>query len=269
MDEGLIYRVLARDTGKIHHAVSDGASFWEVLTPLDTMLDRLEEHGALELGAGLGGADRLDTLAPCGPSKIICVGLNYRRHAEEMSKEVPEEPLLFMKPPTALNHHGGVIELPPESWEVHHEGELALVVGRRLRRAGHGEARAALLGYSCANDVTARDIQRRENRYTRAKGFDSFCPVGPAMRLAPGFALEEKRLELRVNGQARQQSVLDDFIFKPAEVLSFVSHIMTLLPGDLVLTGTPHGVGPLVAGDQVEVEIEGIGVLRNDVQPVG
>ena len=218
-----------------------------------------------ELGPKIPRHDALRLLAPVEPTKIVCVGLNFAKHAEEQGKPVPDEPVIFTKPLTALNDPDAAIRLPALSQEVHHEGELAIVVGKRLTRANEAEAEAAIYGYTCANDVTARDIQRREKRYTRAKGFDTFCPVGPAVILARDFDPAEHVLELRVNGIVRQHSRLDDFIFGLGWVLSYISQVMTLLPGDLVLTGTPAGVGPIVAGDRVEVEIDGIGVLVSNV----
>lgn len=220
----------------------------------------------LELGdAQLGPpVDSLGALrAPVEPSKIVCIGLNYAHHAAEMNKQVPDEPLFFLKPPTSLNDPGGAIELPPSSELIHHEGELAVVIGKQLRRASEAEAADAIFGYTCANDVTARDIQRREKRYTRGKGFDTFCPIGPCVVPASDFVPAEHAVELRVNGERRQYSQLNDFIFELPYAISFISHVMTLLPGDVVLTGTPHGVGPIVDGDTVEVEIDGIGILRN------
>ena len=202
---------------------------------------------------------------PVEPSKIVCIGLNYAQHAAEMNKPVPEEPLFFLKPTTTLTAPDAAIRLPAQSAQVHHEGELAIVIGRRLTRATSAEAEAAIFGYTCANDVTARDIQRRDGRYTRAKGFDTFCPIGPSVVLASDFSPAQHQLELRVNGERRQSSQLDDFIFPIPDALAFISHVMTLLPGDVVLTGTPSGVGPLVDGDVVEVEIDGIGTLRNPV----
>ncbi len=200
-------------------------------------------------------------LAPVDPTKIVCVGLNFAQHAAEQNKAIPEEPLLFMKPLTALNHPGGTIELPPQSEEVHFEGELAIVIGRDLKRASETEASAAILGYTCANDVTARDIQRREKRYTRAKGFDTFCPIGPCVVLARDFVPAEHRIQTRVNGVVKQDSGLDDFIFQLPFVVSFISHVMSLKAGDVILTGTPSGVGPMRAGDEIAVEIDGIGTL--------
>lgn len=215
----------------------------------------------------LGGAVPLagaELLPPCEPSKIVAVGLNYRAHAAEMGKELPAEPLLFLKAPSALLPPGGTVLLPEDSTQVEHEGELALVIGRTARRVSPAEALDYVLGYTCLDDVTARDIQRRERVYARAKGYDTFCPVGPWLEteVRDPQALE---LELKVNGQIRQRGSTADMIFPVAEVISFVSRIMTLYPGDLLTTGTPPGVGPLVAGDVVEVTIRGIGTLTHTV----
>ena len=215
----------------------------------------------------LGGAMPLATarlLPPCEPSKIVAVGLNYRAHASEMGKELPEEPLLFLKAPSSLLPPGGAVVPPRQSSRVEHEGELALVIGRVATAVNTSRALEYVAGYTCLDDVTARDIQRREKVYARAKGFDTFCPVGPWLEteVADPQALS---LELRVNGQVRQKGSTADMIFPVAEVIAFISHIMTLVPGDLVTTGTPPGVGPLASGDSVEVEIAGIGVLRHGV----
>ena len=218
-------------------------------------------------GTALGALSTAQILTPVQPSKVVCVGLNYIHHAEEMNKAVPEEPLLFLKPPTAVIGPGEFIELPPASSEVHHEGELAIVIGNTLRDATEEEAMAAVFGYTCACDITARDIQRREKRYTRAKGFDTFAPMGPAIALAPGFIPAHHGLRCAVNGELRQESSLDDFIFPIPFVLSFISRIMTLAPGDVVLTGTPAGVGPIKSDDTVTVRIDGIGTLENPVRP--
>jgi 2-keto-4-pentenoate hydratase/2-oxohepta-3-ene-1,7-dioic acid hydratase in catechol pathway len=205
-------------------------------------------------------------LPPCEPSKIVCVGLNYRAHAAEMGKELPAEPLLFLKAPSALLAPGGNVELPRQSQRIEHEGELALVIGRRARNVPVSRALEHVLGYTCADDVTARDIQRREKVYTRAKGFDTFCPVGPWLEteVADPQALA---LTLRVNGAVRQSGSTGDMIFTVAELVAFISSVMTLEPGDLISTGTPPGVGPLADGDTVEVEISGIGTLRHGVAP--
>ncbi len=203
-------------------------------------------------------------LVPSAASKVVAVGQNYRKHAEEMGKPIPAEPLIFLKPSTALNASGSPILLPRESQEVHHEAELALVIGRPLYRASEREAAEALFGLTCFNDVTARDIQRREVQHTRAKGYDTFACAGPWM--VTGLSPADLRVQCRVNGVTRQDGRTSDMIFPPARLVSFISHIMTLLPGDLISTGTPSGVGALKAGDTVEVEIEGIGVLANPVQ---
>jgi len=203
-------------------------------------------------------------LPPCEASKIVCVGLNYKAHAEEQGKALPVEPLLFLKAPSALLAPGGDVVLPRQSSQVEYEGELALVIGRRARHVRAADALAHVLGYTCLDDVSARDIQKREKVYARAKGFDTFCPVGPWLEteIADPQALT---IELRVNGALLQRGPTSDQIFPVAEVIAFISEIMTLEPGDLITTGTPPGVGPLVAGDQVEVEIAGIGTLRHGV----
>ncbi len=215
----------------------------------------------------IGGAMPLATarlLPPCEPSKVVAVGLNYRAHAAEMGKELPEEPLLFLKAPSSLLAPGGTVALPRQSSRVEHEGELALVIGKAAAKVKASDALDHVAGYTCLDDVTARDIQRREKVYARAKGFDTFCPVGPWLEteVADPQALG---LRLRVNGSLRQEGSTSDMIFPVAEVIAFISHVMTLLPGDLVTTGTPPGVGPLAPGDSVEVEIEGIGTLRHSV----
>jgi 2-keto-4-pentenoate hydratase/2-oxohepta-3-ene-1,7-dioic acid hydratase in catechol pathway len=212
--------------------------------------------GSLKLGA-------VTLLPPCEPSKIVAVGLNYKKHAEEMGKPLPAEPLIFLKPSTALNGPAQAIVLPAESSEVHHEGELAVVIGKRLRNASESEAAAGILGLTCFNDVTARDIQCREVQYTRAKGFDTFACIGPWIETERSPS--DLRLCCRVNGQVRQDGRTADQIFPPARLVAFISRTMTLLPGDVISTGTPSGVGKLVGGDVVEVEVEGIGTLSNPV----
>jgi 2-keto-4-pentenoate hydratase/2-oxohepta-3-ene-1,7-dioic acid hydratase in catechol pathway len=203
-------------------------------------------------------------LPPVMPSKIVCVGRNYAEHAKELGHDVPAEPLLFFKPPSALLGHGGMVRLPPESQRVEHEGELAVVIGRAIRRATPAEASAAIAGITCANDVTARDLQRKDVQFTRGKGFDTFCPIGPWVETEPG-ELQAIELWTRVNGDTRQHGRVADMIWPIPELLAYVSQVMTLLPGDLLLTGTPAGVGPLALGDRVEVEITGIGTLVHGV----
>jgi 2-keto-4-pentenoate hydratase/2-oxohepta-3-ene-1,7-dioic acid hydratase in catechol pathway len=203
-------------------------------------------------------------LAPSEASKVVCIGQNYRKHAEEMGKPVPPEPLIFMKPSTSLNGPRWPIRLPKATEEVHHEAELALVIGERLKKADDATAARAIWGLTCFNDVTARDIQRREVQHTRAKSYDTFSCAGPWA--VTGLSPADLRIVCRVNGRVRQDSRTSDMIFSPARLVSFISHIMTLLPGDLISTGTPSGVGKLAAGDTVEVEIEGIGTLVNPVE---
>jgi 2-keto-4-pentenoate hydratase/2-oxohepta-3-ene-1,7-dioic acid hydratase in catechol pathway len=202
-------------------------------------------------------------MPPAMPTKIVCVGINYRTHAREMGHELPTEPLIFLKPPTTMNAPGGEIRLPPGVGRVDYEGELAVVIGRRAHRVGVADALSHVLGYTCANDVTARDLQRRDGQWTRAKGFDGFCPLGPWVETDVDPA--DLLLETYVNGEVRQSARTSDMIFDVPALVSFVSHIMTLLPGDTLLTGTPSGVGELHAGDAVEVRIEGIGSLRSRV----
>lgn len=219
-----------------------------------------------ELLARLNG-DLHQLLAPVQPTKIIAVGLNYRGHAAEMGKELPPEPLLFSKPPSAVIASGEQIVLPRDSENVHFEGELAAVIGRRVSNISQDEATEAILGYTLVNDVTARDIQHREQRYTRAKGYDTFAPIGPT--LVAGLEPSRLNIETRVNGEVRQRSSVSDLIFSVPELVSFISSIMTLMPGDVILTGTPAGVGRLEPGDLVEVEVAEIGVLANRVVAAG
>lgn len=200
------------------------------------------------------------------PSKIVCVGRNYVDHAAELGNTVPERPLLFLKPPSALISGGQEIVLPSESDRVEHEGEIGVVVGKKLKNASEDEAVAAIKGFTCVNDVTARDLQKTDGQWTRAKGFDTFCPAGPRVTPVADFPdLDAIEVSCRVNGQERQRGRAAQMAFRIPMILSYISHIMTLRPDDLISTGTPAGVGPLVAGDFVEVEIDGVGVLQNPV----
>jgi 2-keto-4-pentenoate hydratase/2-oxohepta-3-ene-1,7-dioic acid hydratase in catechol pathway len=208
-----------------------------------------------------------DLLAPVTPSKIICVGRNYGDHAKELGNEVPTEPLLFFKPPSSLLKPGGIVRMPAASARVDFEGELALVIGKRVTKLPKdADWRAVIRGYTLANDVTARDLQKKEAQWTRAKGFDTFCPVGPYIsdEVDPEAGLN---LETRVNGELRQHGSTLDFIFSIPTLLSYITEAITLEPGDLILTGTPAGVGPLSPGDRVDVSIPGLGVLTNTFQP--
>jgi 2-keto-4-pentenoate hydratase/2-oxohepta-3-ene-1,7-dioic acid hydratase in catechol pathway len=201
------------------------------------------------------------------PSKIICVGRNYVAHARELGNEVPSVPMLFLKPPSAIIGPGDPIVLPPESGRVEHEAEIGVVIGHRIRRASAEEAEQAIRGYTCANDVTARDFQKTDGQWGRAKGFDSFCPAGPAV--VEGLRWQDLEVIGRVNGVVRQHGRAQEMHFGIPALLAFISGVMTLEPGDLVLTGTPAGVGPLAPGDLVEVEIPGVGILRNPVKAEG
>ena len=203
-------------------------------------------------------------LSPILPSKVVCVGRNYAEHAAELGNEVPKEPLLFLKPSTSVIGPSDVIRLPPQSQRVEHEAELAVVIGAPgARRVDRAAAAKAIFGYTCANDVTARDLQRADVQFTRAKGFDSFCPMGPWIETDLDPADLEVRCE--VNEEVRQLGRTKDMVFDAATLVSYVSHVMTLLPGDVLLTGTPAGVSPIRAGEEVIVRIEGIGELRNAV----
>ncbi len=206
--------------------------------------------------------DAIQFLPPCVPQKIICVGLNYAKHvAESTLSQIPEEPVLFFKPPSALIGHHENIVLPGWVDRVDYEGELAAVISKKLKYASMEQAEAGIFGYTCLNDVTARNIQKKDNQWTRGKGFDTFCPVGPY--IITGIDASSLDIQTRLNGKVVQKSNTKLMIRKTAEVISFISKVMTLYPGDIISTGTPEGVGPLKEGDQVEIEIEKIGVLRN------
>jgi 2-keto-4-pentenoate hydratase/2-oxohepta-3-ene-1,7-dioic acid hydratase in catechol pathway len=206
-------------------------------------------------------------LAPVLPSKVVAVGINYRDHAEEFGHDIPEEPVLFMKPSTAVIGPEDEIILPPSSRRVDYEAEIAAVVKKLAHGVAEADSWEYILGYTCLNDVTARDLQRRDGQWTRAKSFDTFCPIGPCVEtdLDPDVVAISSRL----NGERRQSSNTGNFIFPLFRLFSFVSQVMTLLPGDIVTTGTPSGVGEMAPGDVVEVEVEGIGVLRNRVTLAG
>jgi 2-keto-4-pentenoate hydratase/2-oxohepta-3-ene-1,7-dioic acid hydratase in catechol pathway len=208
-----------------------------------------------------------DLLPPVTPSKIVCVGRNYREHAQELGNEVPAEPLLFFKPPSSLLRPGGTILLPAASTRVDHEGELALVIAEHTSHLQpDADLRSVIRGYTLANDVTARDLQKKDGQWTRAKGFDTFCPVGPwvSNEVDPASGLI---IETRVNGELRQHGSTADFIFSIPQLLAYITAAITLEPGDLVLTGTPSGVGPLASGDRVDVSCTGLGILTNQVAP--
>ena len=238
----------------------------------------LEGDAVAEIGAAPWTAARRDKtgrsfelanvklLAPVVPSKIVCVGRNYAAHAAELGNDVPKEPLIFLKPPSSIIGPGDAIVLPKYSNRVEHEGELGLVVGRRASHlSDRDNALSYLCGYTCVNDVTARDLQKADVQFTRAKGFDTFCPVGP--HIEADLIPADVPVECRVNGAVRQAGRTSLMIFSVEFIVRWISRMMTLEPGDLIATGTPAGVGPLVAGDTTEVTVEGIGVLSNPVHP--
>jgi len=204
-------------------------------------------------------------LPPVSPSKIVCVGRNYAEHAKELGNVVPQEPLIFLKPPSALNGHMGAIVYPPISQLVSYEGEVGVVIGRRARHVKAGQALDYVAGYTIVNDMTARDLQKKDGQWTRGKGFDTFCPVGPWWVPKEEVQFDQFRVITRVNGVVKQDAPVTDMIFSVGAILQFVTEFMTLEPGDLIATGTPPGVGPVLAGDTVEVEVPGLGTLENPV----
>jgi 2-keto-4-pentenoate hydratase/2-oxohepta-3-ene-1,7-dioic acid hydratase in catechol pathway len=241
--------------GEVHDCLFDGDRV--------ILLDRpAYASGAQPVGEAALGDCRL--LAPVQPTKVVAVGLNYRAHAEEFAAAPPSEPLLFLKPPSAVVGPGAAIVLPPQSRRVDYEAELALVVGRRCRDVSVAAAPSHVAGYTCANDVTARDLQRSDGQWTRAKSFDTFCPLGPwVVRRAPD---EGARVSALIDGRPVQEGQVGDMIAAPLELLAYVSGVMTLEPGDVILTGTPPGVGPLAHGQVVTVAVDGVGQLANPVR---
>jgi 2-keto-4-pentenoate hydratase/2-oxohepta-3-ene-1,7-dioic acid hydratase in catechol pathway len=208
--------------------------------------------------------ESVQLLSPVIPSKVVCIGRNYADHAAELGNEVPEEPIIFLKPATSVIGPDAGVVYPRQTQDLHHEAELAVVIGRIARNVKAEDAGLHIFGYTAANDITARDLQRRDVQFTRAKGFDTFCPLGPMIEteLDP---LERLAIVCRVNGEVRQAGFTSDMVFGVAELIEFITSVMTLLPGDVVLTGTPSGVGPMLPGDVVEVEIDGVGVLANRI----
>jgi 2-keto-4-pentenoate hydratase/2-oxohepta-3-ene-1,7-dioic acid hydratase in catechol pathway len=202
-------------------------------------------------------------MAPVSPTKVVCVGLNYRNHIAEMGHDTPLEPVIFVKPSTSVIGPNQRIVLPEGVGRVDYEGELGVVIGRRTHQVSRKQAAENVLGLCCGNDVTARDLQKIDGQWTRAKGFDAFCPLGPWV--ATGVEPDDLLLETFVNGELKQQARTSDMLFHPYELVSFISNVMTLVPGDVVLTGTPGGIGPLAAGDEVEIRIESVCSLRNPV----
>jgi 2-keto-4-pentenoate hydratase/2-oxohepta-3-ene-1,7-dioic acid hydratase in catechol pathway len=248
-------KIVRFSTGfNIHYGVTDG----DMITGLTT-----SPFEGIELTHNYYRPNNMRILAPCLPSKIIALGVNYRSHGEEMSHRIPVEPLIFLKPPTAVIGHEENIVYPPSSERVDYEGELGVVIKSVARNVARAKAAEYILGYTCFNDVTARDLQAKDKQWTRAKSFDTFAPIGPCIEteLDPS----NLALETRLNGTVKQKTSTSELIFPVDELVSFISHVMTLNPGDIIATGTPSGVGPMLPGDIVEVTIEGIGTLRNYV----
>ena len=246
-----IFRV--EQDGRPAHVIEIGGNWYQLEGEL---------FGSYAAGAPVDPAG-LRLLAPVEPSKIVAVGLNYRDHAAEMNKALPHEPLIFLKPSTAVIGPGAAITLPPGVGRVDYEGELGIVIGRRASRVAASDAPAYILGLTCVNDVTARELQRRDVQYTRAKGFDTFAPLGPAVAVGAGGAALD--VQAWLNGARRQASNTRELIFDIDCLVEFVTSVMTLLPGDVISTGTPSGVGPLAAGDRIAVRILGVGELENEV----
>lgn len=242
--------------------------------PQGLTIAEIEGHpfGNLSFSGARWALSDVRLLSPILPSKVVCVGRNYADHAAELGNEVPKEPLLFLKPSTSVIGPRDAIRLPIFSKQVEHEAELAVVIGAPgARRADRAAAERAIFGYTCANDVTARDLQRSDGQWTRAKGFDSFCPIGPWITTGLDVSDLEIRCEVGRNPEemeVRQLGRTKDMVFDVPGLVSYISHVMTLLPGDVVLAGTPAGVSPLVEGDTVTVRIDGIGELTNPVVPV-
>ena len=244
-----LFFAVEQDDGVLRRAVPAGETIFEGYTA-GTAVD--------------GGLAAVTVHAPASPSKLVCVGLNYRDHAAEMKKALPAEPMLFLKPPSAVLDPGAAILIPPGVGAVHYEAELAIVIGRRAHRVAQAHAWDHVFGVTCLNDITARDIQNRETQYTRAKGFDTFAPFGPCIARHGGHG--PWVVEGLVNGARRQCSSTSNLIFQVEFLIEYITFVMTLEPGDIISTGTPSGVGPLAAGDETSVRIDGIGTLTNPVR---
>jgi 2-keto-4-pentenoate hydratase/2-oxohepta-3-ene-1,7-dioic acid hydratase in catechol pathway len=253
---------------RVYRVLQDGEAFYAVERNGELGRAQLlngDIFGGYSVGAPVrGGLAAVKVLAPVRPSKIVCVGLNYRDHAAELGMKQPQEPLLFFKPPTAVLDPGDPIKLPPGVGRVDFEAELAIIIGRRAHRVSRSNARDYVFGITCLNDVTARDMQHRESQFTRCKGFDTFAPIGPSV--AVGADGSPRRIEGWVNAERRQSSTTGQLIFPVDELVEYITFVMTLEPGDVIATGTPPGVGPVKAGDVVTIKVEGVGELSNPVQ---
>jgi 2-keto-4-pentenoate hydratase/2-oxohepta-3-ene-1,7-dioic acid hydratase in catechol pathway len=223
------------------------------------------DDGTVTFGGRTYDVDEVEVLPPADPSKIVCVGRNYAAHAEERGEDVPDRPLLFLKPPNTLASHGDTVALPEGKERVEHEAEVAVVVGEQCRNVDEANAMDVVAGFTCANDVSNRDDQDREQNWVRGKAFDGSCPLGP-MLATPDEVPEDASVELSVNGEQRQSSTIEHFIFNVPELIAEITTYLTLEPGDVILTGTPEGVGPLADGDTVEISVEGVGTLEHGVE---
>jgi 2-keto-4-pentenoate hydratase/2-oxohepta-3-ene-1,7-dioic acid hydratase in catechol pathway len=241
------------------HAAGESFAEMRILfsDPLTTPVSQWQLGRAIDLS-------REGLRPPVEPGKIVGIGRNYVEHAKELDNPVPKEPVLFLKSPGSLTGPGSPVVLPPESERVEYEGEIVVVLGARLTRASAEDAARAVVGVTAGCDVTARDLQRRDPTFARAKSFDTFCPLGPAVRVAPD--LEDLEVVTRVNGEERQRGHVRQMIWGIVDLLVYASRMMTLEPGDVVMTGTPAGVGPLADGDRLEVEVSGVGVLANPIE---
>ena len=223
------------------------------------------DEGRIDLGRETVAVDAVQILPPCDPSKIVCVGLNYADHAAEQGKEVPDRPLLFLKPPNAVASHGQSVELLPDKQRLDYEAELGVVIGEQCRNVDAADAESVIAGYTCVNDLSNRDDQSVETNWVRGKAFDNAAPIGPVVA-SPDEVPDDAAVQCRVNGELRQDSSRAQFIFSVPELIEEITTYLTLEPGDVISTGTPEGVGPLSDGDTVEVTVEGVGTLRNEVR---
>lgn len=245
--------------------MADGGARYGVLEGTQVRSATGDPFSGLTPGAAAGSLESLTLLPPVHPGKIIAVGLNYVDHVKEggRDRDVPDEPVIFMKPQSALIGNGATIELPTDTENIHYEAELTVVIGKRARRVSEADAYDYILGLTCGNDVSARVLQAKDGQWTRAKGFDTFLPLGPAVTV--GLRADDLSVQSRLNGEVRQRARTSQMIFSVPKLIAFISRVMTLDPGDVIITGTPAGVGPMKPGDTIEVEVEGIGVLRNPV----
>jgi len=264
-----LYRV--SQGGRVFHAVEREEDGGQVRVAVPAGGDDIDIFSrGYSAGAPIaGGLAGVPGLAPVRPTKIVCVGLNYRDHALEIGKALPADPLLFIKPSTAVLDPGASIKLPPGVGRVDYEGELAVVIGRRAHRVPAARAWDYILGLTCVNDVTARDLQNKDSQYTRCKGFDTFAPVGPSIAVGLGGPGKALSVQTWLNGARRQASDTSQLIFGIEALVEFITFVMTLEPGDIISTGTPSGIGPLTHGDRVTVSVEGVGELTNPVQAEG